>query len=151
MLLSYENEAIFAQQNGQDIDYVVPDQTILIENPVAVTANSANPESAKAWLDYVYTPEAQKIFADNGYRPVVSGVVPDDQFPTPTGLFTIDGPRWLAGRGDEVLRHQDRHRRHHRAGQRGGRCLLATRQSSRCRRSSLRRHRRARRTAQARG
>jgi sulfate transport system substrate-binding protein len=90
VLLSYENEAIFAQQNGEDIDYVVPDQTILIENPVAITTDSANPVSAKAWLDYVYTPEAQKIFADNGYRPVVSGVVPDDQFPTPSGLFTIN-------------------------------------------------------------
>jgi len=89
VLLSYENEAIFAKQNGQDIDYVVPDQTILIENPAAVTTGSANPTAAKAWLDYVYTPEAQKIFADNGYRPVVAGVVPDDQFPTPVGLFTI--------------------------------------------------------------
>lgn len=89
VLLAYENEAIFASQNGQELDYVVPDQTILIENPVAVTVDSANPVAAKAWLDYVYTPEAQKIFADNGYRPVVPGVVPDDQFPTPSGLFTI--------------------------------------------------------------
>ena len=37
VLLAYENEAIFAQQKGQDIDYVVPDSTILIENPAAVT------------------------------------------------------------------------------------------------------------------
>ena len=36
MLLAYENEAIFAQQAGQPLDYVVPDETILIENPVAV-------------------------------------------------------------------------------------------------------------------
>ena len=36
VLLAYENEAITAQQKGEDIDYVVPDQTILIENPVAV-------------------------------------------------------------------------------------------------------------------
>jgi sulfate/thiosulfate transport system substrate-binding protein len=90
VLLSYENEAIFARQNGEDIDYVVPDQTILIQNPAAVTSDSANPTSAKAFLDYVYTPEAQKLFADNGYRPVVAGVVPNDQFPTPSGLFTID-------------------------------------------------------------
>jgi sulfate transport system substrate-binding protein len=89
VLLSYENEAIFAQQQGEDIDYVVPADTILIENPAAVTANAQNAAVAKAWLAYLYTPEAQKIFADNGYRPVVKGVVPDDQFPTPTGLFTI--------------------------------------------------------------
>jgi len=89
VLLSYENEAIFAQQKGQDIDYVVPSDTILIENPAAVTTNSTNPTAAAGWLAYLYTPEAQKIFADNGYRPVVKGVVPDNKFPTPTGLFTI--------------------------------------------------------------
>jgi sulfate/thiosulfate transport system substrate-binding protein len=42
VLLAYENEAIFAQQAGQPIEYVVPDQTILIENPVAVTSTSEN-------------------------------------------------------------------------------------------------------------
>ena len=36
-MLAYENEAIAAQQGGQDVDYVVPDSTILIENPVAAT------------------------------------------------------------------------------------------------------------------
>ena len=41
VLLAYENEAIFAQQKGEEIDYVVPDQTILIENPVAVTTDGA--------------------------------------------------------------------------------------------------------------
>ena len=59
VLLAYENEAIFAQQNGQDIDYVVPDSTILIENPVAVTSTTKHPEQAKAFLDFVRTPEAQ--------------------------------------------------------------------------------------------
>src|SRR5215210_3737746 len=73
VLLAYENEAIFAQQKGQDIDYVVPDSTILIENPVAVTSSSKHPEQSKAFLDFVRTPEAQKIFADSGYRPVIAG------------------------------------------------------------------------------
>ena len=36
VLLSYENEAITAQKKGQDVDYTIPDQTILIENPIAV-------------------------------------------------------------------------------------------------------------------
>ena len=36
VLLSYENEAILARQNGERFDYVIPDTTILIENPVAV-------------------------------------------------------------------------------------------------------------------
>jgi sulfate transport system substrate-binding protein len=89
VLLAYENEAIFASQQGETLDYVVPDQTILIENPVAVTSNSANPTVAQAFLDFVYTPEAQQIFVENGYRPVVDGVPGADRFPEPPGLFTI--------------------------------------------------------------
>src|SRR5829696_55552 len=47
VMLAYENEAITAQQKDQQVDYVIPDQTILIENPIAVTAKSKNPEKAK--------------------------------------------------------------------------------------------------------
>jgi sulfate transport system substrate-binding protein len=87
-MLAYENDSIFAQQQGQALDYTIPDDTILIENPVAVTKNSDHPTQAKAFLDFLYTPEAQKIYAENGYRPVVSGVG-GPSFPTPSGLFTI--------------------------------------------------------------
>ncbi|MEY2522827.1 MAG: sulfate/thiosulfate transport system substrate-binding protein [Ilumatobacteraceae bacterium] len=89
VMLAYENEAIFAQQNGQDIDYVVPDSTILIENPIALTTSTKNPDQAKAFYDFVRTPEAQTIFAKNGYRPVIDGIDSPNDFPTPTGLFTI--------------------------------------------------------------
>ena len=87
-IISYENEALFAQSNGQAIDYTVPDATILIENPIAVTTNSAHPTEAKAFLDYLHTPAAQKIYAESGYRPVVAGVG-GPTFPTPAHLFTI--------------------------------------------------------------
>ena len=89
VMLAYENEAIFAQQKGQDIDYVVPDSTILIENPAAITSTTKHPEQAKAFLDFVRSPQAQQIFAENGYRPVGSDVESPYDFPTPTGLFTI--------------------------------------------------------------
>jgi len=88
-ILSYENEAIFAQQNGQALDYTVPDSTILIENPVAVTKNSAHPVQAKAFLAFLHSATAQKIFVDNGYRPTTTGIPGADKFPTPPGLFTI--------------------------------------------------------------
>jgi ABC-type sulfate transport system substrate-binding protein len=68
---------------------VVPDSTILIENPAAVTTNSKNPAAARAWLDHVLTPDAQRIFVENGYRPVIPGVPGADRFPTPPGLFTV--------------------------------------------------------------
>jgi sulfate/thiosulfate transport system substrate-binding protein len=89
VLLGYENEAILAQQEGEELDYIVPDQTILIENPIAVVNESKNPDTAKAFVDFLYTPEAQKIFVDKGYRPVVEGVPGGDDFPTPPALFEI--------------------------------------------------------------
>src|SRR5215213_7303209 len=90
VLLAYENEAIFAQQKNQSIDYIVPDSTILIENPVAVTKTTKYTEQAQAFLKYLHTAAAQKIFAKNGYRPVVEGVDTGSvKFPAPKSLFTI--------------------------------------------------------------
>jgi sulfate transport system substrate-binding protein len=89
VLLAYENEAIFAQQADQAIDYVVPNETILIENPVAVTKTSKNKQQAEAFLAFLSSKDAQRIFADAGYRPVVDGVEGKHAFLTPNGLFTI--------------------------------------------------------------
>jgi sulfate transport system substrate-binding protein len=88
VLLAYENEAILAQEKGEDLDYVVPDQTILIENPVAVTTDA--PEQAAAFLDYIRSDEAQRVFGEAGYRPVNEALADEFQFPTPSGLFTIE-------------------------------------------------------------
>jgi sulfate/thiosulfate transport system substrate-binding protein len=89
VLLGYENEAILAQQGGEELDYVVPDQTILIENPLAVVNESDNLGTAEAFVEFLYTEEAQQIFADTGYRPVVDGVESKHDFPTPRNLFEI--------------------------------------------------------------
>jgi sulfate/thiosulfate-binding protein len=89
VMLAYENEAITAQQKQQAVDYVVPDDTILIENPIAVVGNSRNPTAAKAFVDFLLSAQAQKIFADKGYRPVTQQVAATS-FPKPSGLFTID-------------------------------------------------------------
>ena len=89
VLLGYENEAILAQQQGEELDYVIPDETLLIENPIAVVNESKNPELAQSFVDFLYTPEAQEIFVIKGYRPVVEGVQGADEFPTPATLFEI--------------------------------------------------------------
>src|SRR3954470_3578664 len=89
VLLGYENEAILAQQKGEDLDYIVPDQTILIENPVAATKNAKDPNLAQSFVDFLYTPTAQKIFVGKGYRPVVKDTPGADKFPTPKDLFDI--------------------------------------------------------------
>ncbi|OLT34665.1 sulfate ABC transporter substrate-binding protein [Actinomadura sp. CNU-125] len=89
VLLAYENEAIFARQEKQPIDYTVPESTILIENPVAVTKNSEHAAEAEAFLKFLRGEKAQEIFVENGYRPVVEGVPGAEGFPAPPGLFTI--------------------------------------------------------------
>jgi sulfate/thiosulfate transport system substrate-binding protein len=89
VLLAYENEAIFAQQADQPLEYVVPDETILIENPVAVVSKSEDPEAAQAFVDYLHSPEAQRVFGEKGYRPVVDEVLAEFDYPDPPGLFTI--------------------------------------------------------------
>lgn len=89
VLLGYENEVITAQQKGEALEYIVPDQTILIENPVAVATESANPERAAAFIDFLRTPEAQRIFGGKGYRPIVEEVLAEFTYPVPAGLFTI--------------------------------------------------------------
>jgi sulfate/thiosulfate-binding protein len=89
VLVGYENEALQAQEEGIDLDYVTPDSTILIENPIAVTEDAS--DAAQPFLDFLYTDEAQQDFADAGYRPVVKSVAEQnaDKFPEPSGLFTV--------------------------------------------------------------
>jgi sulfate/thiosulfate transport system substrate-binding protein len=96
VLLAYENEAILAQEKGEDLEYVVPDQTILIENPVAVTTDA--PARAAAFLDYIRSEEAQRVFGKAGYRPVNEALGDEFQFPQPPALFTIED----VGGWDEV-------------------------------------------------
>jgi sulfate/thiosulfate-binding protein len=88
VLLSYENEAIAAQKAGEDVDYVIPDDTILIQTPIAVTKDA--PQAATDFLDYIWSDAGQKVWAENGYRPVNPALVDKKQFPTPKGLFTIE-------------------------------------------------------------
>jgi sulfate/thiosulfate transport system substrate-binding protein len=88
-LIDYESEAIADQKKGSAISYVIPKQTILIQNPVAITTKGDTP-AAKAFVSYLLSPAGQAIWAANGYRPVIPGVAGASSFPTPAGLFTID-------------------------------------------------------------
>ena len=89
VLLAYENEVITAQQAGEEIEYVIPAETILIENPVAVVTESAYPEKAAAFVAFLRSAEAQRVFGEKGYRPIVPEILGEFEYPTPAGLFTI--------------------------------------------------------------
>jgi sulfate/thiosulfate transport system substrate-binding protein len=90
VLLAYENEAILAKEKGEELDYVVPEQTILIQNPVAVVSESGNLEQARAFLAYIRSEPAQMAFGEAGYRPVVASAAGQFKYPQPPQLFTID-------------------------------------------------------------
>ena len=87
-LIDYENEAIGDQKKGAAIEYVIPRDTILIQNPVAVVGSGSSASSAQKFVTYLLSPAAQEVWASKGYRPVLAGVAAA-KFSTPPGLFTI--------------------------------------------------------------
>jgi sulfate/thiosulfate transport system substrate-binding protein len=92
VLLSYESEAISAVKAGESVQYIIPKQTILIQTPIAVLKKSSHVKQAQAFVNWLWSPAAQTIWAQKGYRPVVSSVMSkfSSKFPTPPQLFTID-------------------------------------------------------------
>ncbi len=96
VLLAWENEAFLAQHElGDSLEVVVPSTSILAEPPVAVVDkvvdHRGTRKTAEAYLNFLYTPEAQAIAAENYYRPRLAEVAEKfkDRFPAIT-LFTID-------------------------------------------------------------
>ncbi|NNH74182.1 sulfate ABC transporter substrate-binding protein [Nocardia uniformis] len=91
VLISYENEAIFSERNGDPIEHIIPPITFKIENPVAVLKNTRHPQQALAFKDFLYTPTAQQAWAEAGFRPVDPKVLAAfaAEFPQPQTLWTI--------------------------------------------------------------
>lgn len=95
--LSYENEIKVgaAQSLGYPYELVLPNSTILIESPVAIVDKNVdrhgNRALVEAYRDYLYTPEAQRIFVKWGFRPVDEQVMKETarEFAQPSDLFTI--------------------------------------------------------------
>ncbi|GAA4359849.1 sulfate ABC transporter substrate-binding protein [Angustibacter luteus] len=90
-LLTYENEALFLERSGEKVEHVTPPATFKIENPIAVVNTSKDLAKAKAFVAYTFTPAAQKLWAQAGFRPVDPAVASEyaKDFPAPTKLWTI--------------------------------------------------------------
>jgi len=91
VLISYEYEYTTAVKKGEKgLELVRPDDTFLIQNPIAVLKSA--PPAAKAFVDYVLSEPGQKRFAEWGYRPTNQAVLDANksQFPDPGKLTTID-------------------------------------------------------------
>ncbi|MEO1433533.1 MAG: sulfate ABC transporter substrate-binding protein [Cyanobacteria bacterium J06632_19] len=95
VLINYENELILAGMKGKPSNYIVPETNILIENPVAVIDKNVekhgNREVAEAFVEYLFTPAAQREFAKIGFRPVNPVVKQEfaSKYPPVKTLFTV--------------------------------------------------------------
>jgi sulfate/thiosulfate transport system substrate-binding protein len=91
-LLNYENEILFAKEKGQPLDYIVPDVNVSIDTPVAIVDKNVdkhgNRAVVEAFVNYLFTPEAQAEFVKLGYRPAATAA-PDPRFPKLKNLGTI--------------------------------------------------------------
>jgi sulfate/thiosulfate-binding protein len=96
VLLAYENDSIAARAAGDDVDYIVPDDTLLIQNPVALTTDASAP--ASDFLKFQLSEAGQSDYATAGFRPVIDGISvdvpgandPSNPFPAVKTQYTID-------------------------------------------------------------
>jgi sulfate/thiosulfate transport system substrate-binding protein len=95
VIITYENEILAGRLEGKGHEYVTPESTILIENPVALVDKNVEKhraaEVAKAFLAFLYSDEAQRSFAKFGLRPVVPTVAQEftATFKEVPDLFTV--------------------------------------------------------------
>ncbi len=96
VLLSYENEVIYAKQRGEKTSpYVIPKVNASIDNPVAIVDKNVDKKGtrkvAEEFAEYLFTPEAQREFAKVGFRPVNQTVVKEVErsFPKVDQLFSV--------------------------------------------------------------
>ena len=93
VFITYENEARLAK-----LQYVIPRQTLLIEAPIAVIKNSENKDVANRFIRFTKSAQAQRIFAQYGFRPTVPSVYREfiKQYPRRPGVFKITD-KYLGG------------------------------------------------------
>ncbi len=94
-LINYENEVLLAAQQGKPLPYVIPKNNISIDNPIAVVDSNVDKhgtrEIAEAFVQFLFTPESQRTFAEVGFRPVDESVAEEfaAQYPPVENLFTV--------------------------------------------------------------
>lgn len=95
VMLTYENEALLRQLQGKDFPFIIPDATMLIENPIALVDKYVDKHGtrqvAEAFLEFVYSQEAQRFFAEYGFRAVDEVVAKEfaAKYPVPKNLFDM--------------------------------------------------------------
>jgi len=94
VLLAYEDDALAAVAAGDPVQIVTPPQTLLIENPLALTTTGVTNPGATAFYRYLFSAAGQGILASLGYRSVLKSVWSQTRgsfpaFKKPTDLVTV--------------------------------------------------------------
>jgi sulfate transport system substrate-binding protein len=95
-LVTYEDEALLRQKQGKEFPFIAPESTILIENPIALIDKNVDKHQtrkiAEAFLEFVHSKEAQRLYAQYGLRPVNEEVAREfiAKYPAPKYLFNIN-------------------------------------------------------------
>jgi sulfate transport system substrate-binding protein len=95
-VVTYENELMLRLRQGKEYEIVYPRSTILIENPVAIVDASVerhgNRDVVEAFVNFLWTEEVQRGFAEFGFRVPQEKVAGDYawKYPEVELLFTID-------------------------------------------------------------
>ena len=93
VIVTYENELLPRIKSNRPYEIIVPNETVWIENPVAVVDRYADKHKvrdiANAFVVFLHGPEAQAAFAELGFRPVDPSATTASSFPMPPKLFSI--------------------------------------------------------------
>ena len=92
----------FAKSQGSPVDYIVPSEgAVLIPTPIAIVKATSNLPAAEAFVNYLYTPDAQALFVQRSYIPVLPGV------PLPAGAPPLSSIKIIQPNLTYINTHRD--------------------------------------------
>jgi len=83
--------ALRSKADGAPVDFVFPAEGVsAVTEPVAILSTATNPAAAKAFVDFLLSPEGQQLAADQGYLPAHPAIAPPEGFPARDAIRLLD-------------------------------------------------------------
>ncbi|WP_077601971.1 ABC transporter substrate-binding protein [Oceanobacillus sojae] len=83
--IGFDFMAYELKENGEDVDFIVPEETPVLVNPITLVKDGPNPDGGKQFMDFMLSDEAQEILASWNHIPIN----PDVESQTPISLETV--------------------------------------------------------------
>lgn len=84
-LMTFDNHSVISAADGAPVRWLPLAPVVELPNPVGLVKNAPHPHAAKLFLEYMLSPEGQKVFRDVTYIPANPAVPPKDPTLTPQG------------------------------------------------------------------